>query len=108
MNKTGITTKEIIIAILTRDSVSDAAKRLIQRKEDELSEYRKALQQEEAFSRMLTASLDMPEGTAGRRVGDAIVAELRESYPDAAEEADKILKCRKEREAAELDRICAR
>ena len=85
---TGINTPEIVGAILLKREVREVVNKLIDKKQQEFNVYKAALHQEEQFAKLLVESLDMPEGTAGRRVADAIVAELREAFPKEAAAAD--------------------
>ena len=103
-----LTTPEIIRAILARDSVSDAVKSLIRQKENELYSFKEKLNKEEEGTKLLVAALELPNGTAGRTVADAIVGELRERFPEIAREADERFRQKKELEELEIERICRR
>ena len=107
MESNGFSTPEIVTAILCNEDVSGAVKRLIRAKQAELKQYEDDLEREEAFAELLIKSKRMPESSAGRRIADGICQELRKAFPDAAAEADRRIKARKEAEQAELDRICA-
>ncbi|MBQ9257971.1 MAG: hypothetical protein IJ181_12765 [Acidaminococcaceae bacterium] len=103
-----LTTPEIIKAILARDDVAETVTRLIRQKETELHKYKDSLNKEEESTRLLVEALELPQGTAGRDIADAIIAELRERYPDIAKAADERIAAKKKAEQEELDRICAR
>ena len=92
---------EIVTAILTGANVKDTADQLIKDKQQELSEFERRIKEQIENSKLLTAGLRMPEGTAARRMADTIVAEMAKDYPDAARKADENIEY--QRKMNELD-----
>lgn len=76
-------TEQLVEAVLAGRDVHDAVNQLIAQKERECRDFASALKAEEAELALLVKALDMPEGSAGRTVADAIVGEMRLEYPYA-------------------------
>ena len=93
--------ERIVEAILTGDDVDSAVKALTMKKRQEADAYEHALKKQAENSRLLTAGLRMPEGSAGRRVADAIVEEMRARYPEQARKAAETIANRKKASDAE-------
>ena len=96
--------EDIVVAILTSESVKDTAERLIREKQQELSAFEQQMKEQTENARLINAGLKQPEGTA-RRMADAILAEMRENYPDAAARADNRIRAKRAAEERELDRL---
>ena len=101
-------TPEIIKAVMAGDSVPDAMKSLIDRKEREFVCYKADLKMEAEGVKLLVEALALPDGTAGHDVAVAIITELRERYPSVAEEADERIAAKKKAKEREIESICAR
>jgi hypothetical protein len=84
LENNGIVTQEIAEAIICNSDPESAAKRLVIKRTEELEKYKEDLRKEVALTRLLIEALNLPKGTAGRRVADAILAELYERFPEAA------------------------
>ena len=76
-------TSELVEAVLAGRDVREAVNQLIAQKERECRDFASALKAEASELDMLVKALVMPEGSAGRTVADAIVAEMHGQYPDA-------------------------
>lgn len=99
---------EIVTAILTGDDVNDAADKLVKQKRQEVSQFEKEMREQTESAKLLITGMRMPAGSAGKRMADTIVGEMRANYKDAATKADATIARRKAADAAELDRICRR
>ena len=97
---------EIVMAVLANEDVDSAVKKTVAAKQAEVNVLEKELKEEAANAVLLTAGLQMPEGSAGRRMAEAILEEMRENNPEAAKAADERIARRKAAEEAELNRIC--
>ena len=76
-------TEQLVEAVLAGRDVHDAVNQLIAQKERECRDFASGLKVEEQELALLVKALDMPEGSAGRAVADAIADEMRLEYPDA-------------------------
>ena len=101
-------TAELIEALLSKRDVDIAAKQLKERKKDECSAYCRGIQEEQETLELLSKSLEMPAGSAGKVLADAMVEQLRKDYPAAAKKADENLAKKARLEAEEIERICRR
>lgn len=97
---------EIVTAILAGDDVNDAADKLIKQKRQEISYFEKEMKEQTESAKLLIVGMRMPAGSAGKRMADTIVGEMRANYKDAAAKADATIARRKAADEAELDRIC--
>ncbi|MBR1585169.1 MAG: hypothetical protein IJ662_06495 [Clostridia bacterium] len=99
-------TEELVEALLSKQDVDTAAKQIMGRKKDECNAYCRGIQEEQDTLGLLIKSLEMPTGSAGKILADAIVEQLRKDYPDAARKADECLAKKIRLGAEEIERIC--
>lgn len=97
--------EDIVIAILTSESVKDTADRLIREKQLELTQFERTMKEQTENAILINVGLKQPEGTATRRMADTILAEMRENYPDAAARADNRIRAKRAAEEREIDRL---
>ena len=91
MNTTcnGLSTPEIVHAVLTGGEVKKVVDKLLDAKMREFDALKKSLKEETEYCELLTRSMKLPDGTAGRKIADAILTELLEAFPDVAEQIER-------------------
>lgn len=107
-NRTGIVTSEVAEAIIFGRHLPGVIDSLIRAKSLELKKFTERLREEQRLSELLIESLKMPEGTAARRIANAVVEELRQLFPDAVERGEAERREHEAMEAAMLESVLRR
>lgn len=95
--------KEIIAALLANESIKEAVEAVEKAKKREFDDFQKELEMEEKNAEFIRSGLEMPEGTAGREIAEAVLQELRESNPDAVRIADERIEYRRRMNELEVE-----
>ena len=97
--------EDVVLSLLSGENIAETVERLKKEKQRELDTFISELKQQHEEAKLLISCLSMPEGTTGKRVADAIMAELRETHPDVAKRADELIRKKHEAKEQELDRL---